>query len=194
MAGPGLEAQCPPVNPHAAPAWEAQAVLLCVPTAPRQPPGRAARHYRRASPSNMSHCGTDIRNILLLNSAVIYMAVFLPLDTLQAEWRMHKWMRNDYRYLYASCEWEITPIIHVWQSHKIMKVFLPLPFIIQWESITFLFLLLHEAIYDCLYITSCFKGDDNIKAAWPQNGITDSSKMLLRKKCIWFLREISNSM
>jgi len=57
------------------------------------------------------------------------------------------------------------PIIHVWQSHKIKKVFLPQPFITQWESITFLFLTLHKAIYDCLYITSCFKGDDNIKAA-----------------------------
>lgn len=57
------------------------------------------------------------------------------------------------------------PIIHMWKSHKIMKVFLAQPFIIQRESIAFLFLVLQEAIYDCLYFTLCFRGDDNVKAA-----------------------------
>lgn len=51
--------------------------------------------------------------------------------------------------------------------------------------------MLQEAIYDWMYITLCFRGDDNVKAAWPQNGITDSSEMPFHKKYIWFLGELS---
>lgn len=52
--------------------------------------------------------------------------------------------------------------------------------------------MLQEAIYDCLYFTLCFRGEDNVKAAWPQSGITDWGKEPLHKMHTWFLKEIIN--
>lgn len=67
--------------PTRAPARSRQRFSSCPqsPSGQGKAPKRAARCSGKASPSGTNHCGTNIRNIFLLNSAVSYMAVFFTL-------------------------------------------------------------------------------------------------------------------